>query len=212
MTAPPILRWSRHDGSPGLDDADYLVAPDPAIGPVVSAETNRRRGGWMADDRALRSTILTFAVFGAALAAAPAVYAYVARARAPWTPADICRIAIPALAGAVVGAVVTWLVRPRRSTYVGRLGVQLYAKRPGLPGRTRTLVFARCAKLRVLGTRQFLNGAYTRTTYHYAWFDHRDARVFVLAGSYDDRRLPTASEPVVFARAAQAAWKRRPPT
>jgi hypothetical protein len=40
MMSSPAAGWPRHDGVPGPADADYLVAPEPAIGAVLSAETN----------------------------------------------------------------------------------------------------------------------------------------------------------------------------
>ena len=56
--------WPRHDKSPGEPDDDYLVPPDPAIGPVVSAQTNRKQHGWYKIDGALRSQMILGGVLG----------------------------------------------------------------------------------------------------------------------------------------------------
>ena len=36
----------RHDRTPGDLDDDFLVDPDPSIGPILSASTNKTKRGW----------------------------------------------------------------------------------------------------------------------------------------------------------------------
>lgn len=56
--------WPRHDKSPGEPDDDYLVPPDPAIGRVVSAQTNRKQHGWYPIDRTLRGQMIVAGILG----------------------------------------------------------------------------------------------------------------------------------------------------
>jgi hypothetical protein len=60
-SGPP---WPRHDKTPGQPDDDYLVPPDPAIGRVVSAQTNRTQSGWYKIDGTLRGQIIGGGVLG----------------------------------------------------------------------------------------------------------------------------------------------------
>jgi len=216
MTAAGIdesWRWPTHDGGPALTDADYLVAPEPAIGPVSSAQTNCTQGGACIADRRVRLTMYELGAVALVLATCVAAWRvhlpHLAQLL-PWEPGPATDRAIiwgAGISAALAGALLAWLFRPRYSSYIGALGLQLHVRRPGLPARRRVMRFADCARLRVETTRHHLNGSYQHTSYRYAWFDARDTRVFVIAGRHDDRRPPEPSDPVLFARAAERAWQ-----
>src|SRR5262245_26395352 len=85
-----MLPWRRHDGSPGRTDADYRVPPDPRIGAVRSAETNRTHAGWIADERlAARMAVAGFvALMLAAVIGAAVVIVTGPFDAPPWTTPD----------------------------------------------------------------------------------------------------------------------------
>ena len=206
-----IWSWRLHDGRPGLRDADYLVAPDPAIGPVITAQTNcTYRGGCVFEGTARRNMYARSACTLVLLVLAAAVRLRV-RPIAEHLPIDVematllCVVSLVLLAGEL-GA---WLFRPRRSSYVGTLGLQSYLRRPGLSARRCVVRFADCARLRVERTRHHINGSYVNTAYRYTWVDARNTCLFVIEGHYDDRRPPAPTEPVLFAHAAELAWRAR---
>ncbi len=57
-SGPP---WPRHDRTP---DDDYLVPPDPRIGQVVSAQTNRTSSGWYPLDSTLEGQRVAAGIVG----------------------------------------------------------------------------------------------------------------------------------------------------
>jgi hypothetical protein len=235
-TAPAGPPWPRHDRSPGEPDDDYLVPADPAIGPVVSAQTNRKQHGWYPIDRALRGSMIGFAIVGVIcgglfLGVAGGVIGDQIRPYHPYydpyyypgyqQPApdpmdDVLRTvadALPWMGGiggalffGVLGAVGPWLGRRRRSSYVGQDGLQQYVKYH-LTGPSKQVVrFADCMQLQVARTRHFYNGAYTGTSYNYTWWDRQAKQAFVIAGQYNDMQPLQPTDPVRFAFAAETAW------
>lgn len=206
--------YPRHDGQPALADAELLVAPDPAIGEVRSVQTSCRRGGSYPAEHAVRERMREVGglmLLAAGAATAFAVHAPSPHALLPWAtglaPAAKAAVYGVSALAAVIGALATWLLRPRRTSYVGVLGVQTYVKVPGLPARRRVFRFAEAARLRSLTTRRHLNGRYRNTRYEYAWFDARERRVFRLVGIWNDQRAPAIGDPVLLGTAAVAAWR-----
>src|SRR5688500_18597540 len=54
----------QHDRTPGSEDGDLLTSPDPAIGPVLSASTNKSKRGWKKATAVVRNQRIAFAVLG----------------------------------------------------------------------------------------------------------------------------------------------------
>jgi hypothetical protein len=228
--------WPRHDKSPGEPDDDYLVPPDPAIGRVVSAQTNRKQHGWYKIDSGTRGSMIGFGILGfllggiVCLALGGAIgdeirphyyydpYGYGGYGAPPedHTFDDVRReIAdvLPWITGiggglffTTMGVVLPWLLRRRRSSYVGQQGLQEYVKYH-LVGPKQTVVrFADCMQLQVARTRHFYNGVYTGTRFSYVWWDRQAKRAFTIEGQYNDQIARTPGELVSFAWAAESAW------
>jgi hypothetical protein len=227
-SGPP---WPRHDRTPGERDDDYLVPPDPRIGQVVSAQTNRKSAGWYPMDSTLRGQrnaagVLGFIIGGLLSAGVGAWLGELIRPQIfygygmnppPAGPFDdtLRTIAdILPIAGGVVGAVfwtvasvgLVYLLRRRRSSYVGTLGLQKYLKRHVLGPQLSVVRFEDCVQLNVARTRHFYNGAYTGTRYAYTLFGKPGHPAFVIDGQYNDLQPIQPSDPVRFAFAAEAAW------
>ena len=64
---PPTVgpRFVRHDGGAAGADDDFIVLPDPAIGEVVSAGTNRTLRGYHKASHTLMNARIALAVLGA---------------------------------------------------------------------------------------------------------------------------------------------------
>jgi hypothetical protein len=208
--------WPRHDGTPTGADADLLVAPHPSIGPVLSAETNRARDGFYPLEaesrRSLQQVTLLGLLTGWALGAAAWVSPLTDPADLlPWSSALDWTGRWVALGAGVLAAIASRLaaraLRRKRSSYVGKLGLQVYEKGL-LGGRTRVVRFADCAQLKVYATRQFYAGAYQGTFFRYGFFDARNRPAFLIKGHFLQRDRP--SDAFRFALAAEKAWNARP--
>jgi hypothetical protein len=222
--------WPRHDRSQGEPDDDYLVPAEPAIGAVTSAQTNRKRHGWYAIDRNIRNQMILWgilgAVFGGVIGAViggmfgnairPNPYDAYGYYAPPGPYDDVLRSisdVLPWMGGLGFGVVLTvlgvlgpWLLRRRRSSYVGTEGLQEYVKYHLVGPKLRTVRFADCMQLQVARTRHFYNGAYTGTTYSYVWWTFAAQKAFEIAGQYNDTQTLLPSEPVQFAFAAEREW------
>ena len=201
--------WRLHDGRPAQRDADYLVPPDPAIGQVITAQTNCTHGGARAFDGTARRNLYARSASALVLLALAAAAQLRVRVIVEHLPFGAWSAAVLGAGGLAIlaGELAAWLFRPRRSSYVGALGLQSYLRWPGLSARLRVVRFADCARLRVERTRHHLNGAYVATRYRHEWVDARNTCVFVIEGRYDDRRPLAPTEPVLFAHAAEHAWQ-----
>lgn len=230
-SGPP---WPRHDKTPGEPDDDYLVPPEPSIGAVVSAQTNRKRDGWYKIDGALRGQMIVGGILGFVLGGLvclaiggaigdeirphyydPYYGGYGAQPQdhtydeLRHTIAD----ALPWATGigggvffTLLGVGLPWLLRRRRSSYVGQLGLQQYVKNHLTGPALTTVRFADCMQLGVSRTRHFHNGVYTGTRYSYVWWDRQARKAFVIEGQFNDQRPIGPSDPVLFAFSAENAW------
>lgn len=206
-------RFTRHDGSaPGPDD-DFLVPPDPSIGEVVSAGTNRTLRGFYRASAANRIALAVLGLIfggivgGLLVRGALSVVLDFADIDADADLLNLAGFAGGALIGvfsALTGFLLPLLFRRPMSTYVGRQGIMRYVKPKLGAAKREVMPFAAAEELRVARTRNYHNGAYTGTTYSYAW--HKGGMsIFRIAGIYrDDRNDPI--DPVNFAFAAEKAW------
>jgi hypothetical protein len=217
MTSPhdptQVVTLPRHGGVPGHRDVDYLVAPDPAIGRVLSAESNRTKRGWTAMDTTYRSHVIQFPILGVGLGWVAGTLAVGGppESMLPWEGSlsvaqRAGQLAVAVLAG-LVGLVLVLALRPRRSSYVGLAGVQSHVQMAFGPGRTRAVRFADCADLRTLRTRHLRYGAYTHTSFDNLFVDVRGATLFRINGQYDERWPNNPSDALRFALAAERAWE-----
>jgi hypothetical protein len=192
-----------------------MVLPDPSIGEIVSAGTNRTLRGFHKTSAGNR---IALAVLG--LIFGGIVGFLVTRGGAEFLldlldiEADAGLLSLVGFVGMVVAAVVCALAgfllpllfRSKMSTYVGRQGLMRYLEPKLGRARTEVLAFANADELKVSRTRNYYNGAYTGTTYDYSWLA-AGRPAFRIAGMYrDDRSDPI--DPVHFAFAAEKAWTR----
>lgn len=207
--------WKRHGGFPGSDQDDFMVSPDPSIGEIVSADTNRTRSGWHPLTPAQRTARFLLAFVGLVLGGLFGLFV-------GGTAADMLKGALDrssadsfvgatALAFAALGGVLAyltdWALRVPKATWVGRLGVQIYER--GLFGpRQRLLRFAEAGELKVARVRHHTNGVYTSTRYDYSWRAPDGKKLLSIAGAYRDDSKPNAGDPVNFAFASESAWSR----
>ncbi len=201
-------RFLRHDGSAAGPDDDFLVTPEPSIGEVLSASTNRTLRGFHKRSRANQ---ITLAILGAILgglfalgvvhAGLPAVFAEldIEIDSMLLTLMGLVSGGLAAIIFGVIGFFLPLLFRKPMSSHVGRQGLQRYIK----PKR-EVMLFAQADELKVSRTRNFYNGSYTGTTYNYTWY--KSGRpAFRIAGMYrDDKHDPL--DPVQFAFASEKAW------
>lgn len=235
--APAGPPWPRHDKTPGEPDDDYLVPPDPAIGAVISAQTNRKQHGWYKIEGPLRGQMIAGAILGVLIGGLAFIglgvtiateieprytYSYdpyTGQYAPPPPPGqfdDVLRTVadvLPWVSGAggaifwgALGVAVPWLLRRRRSSYVGQLGLQEHVKYHLAGPKTTIVRFADCNALQVGRTRHYYNGAYTGTRYSYVWWDRQGKRAFAIEGQYNDMTARGPSDPVNFAFAAEVAW------
>ncbi len=204
-------RFKRHDGSAAGPDDDFLVVPDPAIGEVTSASTNRTLRGFHKGTTNIANRIvlaLLGLVFGgmAGFAIARVGLEFVTDLVDLQVDRDI--LSLFGFAGLAVGGVVFLLLglflpllfRKPEATWVGRQGLMRRIKK-----KSEILRFADADELKVARTRHYYNGAYTGTSYDYQWLKG-GARVFRIAGRFHDGKNINPIDPVNFAFAAERAW------
>jgi hypothetical protein len=208
-------RFPRHDGSaPGPDD-DFIIPPDPAIGEVVSAGTNRTLRGFYKTRAGNR---IGCGILGAILGGIAGLVVVRAGLELVLDLLDVegdpgllslagfAAMGVAAVVFALVGFFLPLLFRRAMASYVGRQGIMRYVKPKFGAARRELLPFAHAEELKVKRTRNYYNGAYTGTSYDYAWYRGGQC-AFRIAGMYrDDRKDPI--DPVNFAFAAEKAWTR----
>ncbi len=224
--SPPVAQAVQHDGHPLPPDDDYPLAPDGAIGRVISSASNRTRNGWKpmsAQEKGLFVVVplLSFlfgGVFG--LVAGQEGVRAVAMRGLPQVMELQTPIAFAVgLAGAVIPSAALlagmWLLRKARVSWVGTDGVQLWEK--GLFGAKSTVLrFSDATWLTTERVRQYVNGNYSGTRYAFTWWSPQRAKIFVINGSFREPGLaffgkdppPKGHDPICFAEAAERAWSR----
>jgi hypothetical protein len=209
----------RHDRTPGDPSDDYLVAPVPQIGRVISASTNRSRNGFHPPTRQDKQTrngiVLLIAIFGAvgSLFFGSAIHTALMN-MGVWQVAQYGSAftlgfgAIGTVLCVVLGIVLSLVLRRPRATWVGEQGVQRYIRGAFFGPKLEGVSWDQANGLVVSRTRQFVNGVYTGTHYSYGWRDGAGKVLFQIAGQYNDLQPPAPSDDVAFALAAEESWTR----
>jgi hypothetical protein len=208
-------RYPRHDGSAAGPDDDFMVLPDPSIGEVVSAGTNRTLRGFHKTSAGNRIALailgLIFGGIAGFLVTRGGVALLLDLLDVEADPGllglvGFAGMAVASVVCAVAGFLLPLLFRAKMSSYVGRQGIMRYVKPKLGSARKEVLAFANAEELKVSRTRNYYNGAYTGTTYNYTWYKGGRPALSI-AGMYrDDRNDPI--DPVNFAFAAEKAWTR----
>ncbi len=210
--------WPLHDvaRTPPEPDDDYLVPPDPAIGRVLSACTNKRRDGLHKANKVERGHYALVGILAFVFAGIFGIIGgqFLGRAIAGQIPFGYeIEGALPwvfglgaAIFATLAGLLLVRLLRRPAATWVGERGLARYKRGLFAPSH-EVLRFEEAGELRSQRVRQFVNGAYTGTTYTYTWRDPRGRVLFKIHGQYNDLQTPIGPrEPVQFAWAAEEAW------
>lgn len=184
---------TQHSGDPIPQDFVFFAAPPPEIGEVLTARTtltSKKR------PKSPMSRLLLGGLLGS-LAYAGLGFLGV---EAGWQ--------IAAFFGLLI---LVWLVTgfTHKVSYVGKEGVA----RLTCKGRVDRIVksevfrFDEAAELRTGQTRQYVNGVYSGTSYHFTWTDANGRKRFKLSGSYHgEKKPPKAKDQFHFAASAETAW------
>lgn len=195
---------TNHAGGPVAPDALFFEPPPPEIGTPVSAhstvtatKTGRTKG-----------FRLGLALFTGALVGVTADWAY---ERVFTDQAPTAMIGWPWLAAGVIIGALTFVLTASHPTvtYAGTHGVAKIRRRGGLGGAPEADIFpfSEASELRTSQTRQYYNGVYTGTAYHFTWSNFAGGTRFRLHGSYRDKSgWPKDKDPFHFALAAEHAW------
>jgi hypothetical protein len=165
-----------------------LFAPAPAeIGPVVSLYSTLRKNE-SPQARRIQKTLLRAGIGGAiGIAIAMAASSF-------W----------PVVIGLAIGALTA--ARTRHTlTYVGQLGVARFetSDRKEIK-RTLLFLFSSARALKRSGTRKYMNGVYTGTSWSAVWLDDNARAVCSQSGEY--YLTPKADSPFAFWNMAEIAW------
>lgn len=209
--------WMRHDRTPGSEEDDLLVVPEAAIGPVISACSNRTKTGWQPASSQQRSQRIALGILGAifggmggAVAGLVANEALLELGLYFVRPYEGAVVGMGAIGGAIVGALglvaIALLMRRPQSTFVGKDGLQRYTRGLLFGPKLEVFRWDDAAELKVQRIRQFVNGVYTGTNYDYSWRDEKGKRVFRIHGAYRDDGALASHDPAVFASSAEASW------
>lgn len=193
---------ANHGGGPIPDDADFFADPPDEIGPVTSAHTTLLQGKrhWTPGGR-----LVLVGLCGLGGLAAGALAVLVFRVRN-----DFGQFALPTLP-ALLAALVALICSGFRHTcsYVGREGVARFT----CSGHRRRLTkqevfrFRDATDLRTGQTRQYVNGVYTGTNYHFTWTDVGGRKRYRVGGTYKNQKgNPPTADPFHFGKAAELAW------
>ena len=190
-TPPPEV--NQHNGEPLPPEMVYFAPPPEEIGPVQTAYSTMKVGQ---RPKALVSRLL----LGGAIGSAIAVGLSFAAADPVWQ-----------VVAGLVAFGLCWALTGYKKvvTYVGQEGLaRLTTKgRPDRLAKSEVFRFDEAANLRTSQTRQYVNGVYSGTSYHFTWTDAANKRKFRLSGSYrGEKQPPKAKDPYHFALAAETAW------
>lgn len=206
-------------------DDFYPVAPDGAIGRVITSSTNKTRAGWKGWagqewNFLIALAVIVFILGGILGAAGMGAAVNALFARGIWQPMEYrdALLAVGGVAGAIVPTAIVvilgYVLRKERLSWVGDQGIQRWEK--GIFGvRSEVMRYADAASLTTQRTRQYVNGAYSGTLYNYTWWGHQRNKALVVSGSYREPELgfikgkPVAAhDPVMFGMAAERGWSR----
>jgi hypothetical protein len=185
---------TNHNGEPLPPDRVFFAPPPPEIGEVVTAySTLTSRSRPMSPlSRALLSVGVGSAV-AVGLSFVPDV--------------DV----VFEVLAFVVAAPLVWLATGFRhkATYVGLEGVARLSCQGSLdrPAKAEVFRFDEAEELRTGQTRQYNNGVYSGTSYHFTWTDAQGRKRYKLSGTYHgEKKPPKAKDPFHFAKSAERAW------
>ncbi|AKF09906.1 DUF6585 family protein [Sandaracinus amylolyticus] len=209
--------WMRHDRTAGHPEDDFLVPVEPAIGPVLSACTNRTKHGWHRATKIQRNQRIAAGVLGFIFGGiAGAIFAQLVRDLALQLGFFVvvqfegALTALLGLGGALFGTAllvaIVWFLRRPQATFVGKQGLMRYTRGLLFGPKHEVFRFDDASELKVQRIRHFVNGVYTGTNFDYTWRDANGKIAFRIAGQFRDDGALEPTDPVHFAFAAESAW------
>lgn len=187
-----------HRGQSRPQTMEMFAAPPAGMGEILSAESTLRRGcrPWSLWNRIMFTAIVGALVWGA--------LAWVQ----DWNSGRSNEPHVVAWVGVIVFGPLAWYFTrfSKRCTYVGRDGIATLSA-GGSRQQARVLVFSQAAELQAHIVRQYLNGAYVATKYHYTWRDAAGKKLFNVSCAHNcGKQAPRRLHAVHFALAAERAW------
>lgn len=215
----------QHDGKPLSSDDYFPVAPDPAIGNVISSQSNKTRSGWKpmigGEWGAMIGLSICAFIFGGiagAVVVDVGLRQLFARGVYQLLEYRTFLMGVFGIGGAIVPTLIViaavWMLRKERLSWVGSQGLMRWEK--GVFGtKSEVFRFADARSLTVQRTRHYRNGVYGGTSYNYTWWGQGSAKAFVVSGQYSEpeagviaRKPPPSHDQVYFAQAGERGWSR----
>ena len=191
------------DGTPVAADRNFFAPPPPEVGTVVFAHTTLPQGKRpMAVGLRLVNLLCAGAVVYFGLSYLLGIL--------PHPPQPESIVVMSAALAAVTVLTVWYFTRfSHRVMYVGTDGLAEYIAKGSTRNAklNRSLGFADAAALRTAQTRHYTNGAYTGTSYTYAWTDAAGRKVAKLGGRYYSAKgRPKLKSPFWLADCGERLW------
>ncbi len=193
---------------PGDDpeDADFFMPAPDEIGPLRSAHTSLSK---KVQPRSIKRRLLIGLLVSSGVAALCAVGLFFGAHLDP-TACAVLFVMILLVISPFALLFAWYFTRFRHfNGYVGELGIAHFTckgSRPNVKVR-ETFLFAPTYDLRVQKTHYFHNGAYTGTTYKFAWNNDAGTAVYVLSGQHNSYlKMPPLQDKYRFALAAEEGW------
>ena len=200
MGPPPGA--TEHDGVAIPSDAVFFAPAPEAIGRVLSASSNLKKGQRpMSSNTRIVVTLVGFLLgLGLGLGINWIFDVVMGFWRTLW----------PTAFGAV-GALIAWLATgfSHTCTYVGDLGIAKFTCK-GTPENVtgkEILLFKDVDQLRTTITRHYTNGVYSNTSYNFLWTDKSRGYTHMVSGTYRKKDgAPPSGDHFHYAEAAETAW------
>ena len=196
-----------HNGEPIDRTRDFFQPPPAEIGKVLTAHSTLVRGK---EPYSLGGRLM-IVLFAPALILA---IGYLITGDGPQYGNTIGPL-IPMAVVAVIAFAVGWYYTGFSQTcsYVGEEGLARYVlkgPKATTPVTPEVFPFQQASELRTAQTRNFYNGVYTGTTYHFTWTDPTGSKRFKLSGNYRSKEgTPKKDDKFWLGRSAEGAWNMR---
>ena len=217
MSSPELTQLPALNGQPQPPDSTYFAPPPPEIGNLLAAQSTLKVG--MKPKPLMVRLLISFSI-SLLIAALWCILLATFKQKENVDPRFH---PIPAWINYAAAATVLFIVSfpvvlplvlyftrfTATCDYIGQLGVVRFTLSGNLSNRPKSqgLLFSRAAELRNNITRQFVNGIYAGTKYHYKWTDDAGKPVCLLSGSFmSSKDNPPVGNQFHFGRAAELAW------
>lgn len=198
----PARGATTHAGTQIPPEMLFFAAPPPALGPVITAWSTLNQGKtpWSIGLRLLVAAAVGFILPVGCIVLAMAAQDQVAPG--VWL--------VLLTVGLGITAIAFFLTAFRHTcSYVGEKGIARFKIRGDVESQPaeEILLFRNAASLTAGQTRNYVNGAYTGTTYDFRWLGGHGETLLRLKGQYKSKTgNPKPKDPFHFAQSAENAW------